>query len=1527
MMNRKWFSLLLMILCSVASARAELRYLEYDLSTKTPREVTATEVETNLRADDWHTSAKMLFVQSDAVGDATYYISVFELTKAQAHLLGWLSKNAKDEAYAQSSFSETLFTVPAEFASLKIPTVAQWQAYADKDSQVEPYNLHGCLGGTATIAAPSDWWSGYKKKVQQNTHGVIDIFGNVAEYTATEDGTEGLFYGGWAATSSPTELDTLRTKGYTAKEITSNAGNQPRLGVRLIYVKPEELTYTAKVTLDDVVTQEVKGKKVGTSIVLDWPTDKLQAGHGLFARTVTPADLTFSDLADMAMSAFKLPAADVTLAFTSKKMVAFSVAPEPAEGGSATIARQTPADKPFADPAAGHAYVEETLVLSATPADESRVFKEWRLNGQPVTLQTNDAGGTIYTIKESDSDLAFQAVFDQPLYTLTVKLDGAVVREESFPKGAVVTVDPSTLTLKAGHKLYSGPKDLQPFTFAMPAENTTYTYTSKAYVNLAAVVGSGEGTVAVAKSEAFIGSSVRFTATATNYHTFKEWRAADGTVLSTEASYSYDVPDDVTLAGTTITLTAIFDPPPMITAKVTLNGRVTWSQSVRAGTTFTFPAPTPTAGYRLTGYPVQDPEGDGGTHLGEADVTFAYTQTAYVRLVAAVSGEGTGTARVDRLEQFVGKSVHFYAEPEGDSSFKEWKLNDIPRSTARTFDYIIPTDATPGSTITMVAVFDPPPKYTVTLYLNNVKHSEVGQFAKGEQVIYLAPTLAAGHRFTATPPSGDELGGAFTMGSSDVQLGYTTEQFVTIVVQGRGSVSDATPTLGTKVKLTAKPLAYERFKEWQGPAASTASSFDYTVKGTAGETQTFTAVYDKLPRVVVQGGSASVQDNGTHMGEGYYTVDTVVKLSAHAAPAGYKFSHWLKDGVKQATTFTTLALGAGYLNQTVTFTAQYVIDTANPATGSQTTQVGVTYGEGSTVETRTALGWEDANTTATKKLQGNAFTGYQTAEVPSTEPYALLNLEKGTISYASSAADSDTNKTTILPLKRIRPDATTLYPSGETFYMGIYETTVGHFRAFGTNVVPMQNTNAANKDDTYPYVYLKGESSDAFFTALNAKFDFEAKRPSFEQIEAITAAGTPKTDAQGNANTFTGAGPMNGAGTYGDPNLNLGAVVCGSTASGCTWTTVASQGADNYGFYDLWGNALEWLDDGTLRGGYLGLGATTFCNFQVDFTNDNRLYGEGTVRPTIVVPQKLTVTFKDSVDASASVSFEVLPNQEIRLMPQVRTGYNFVKWTASDGQTLSETDGYWKATVTQAVTFTAQYTAKPVLKVTYQGGCTGPSTVLPGEKVTIAATSPAGATLSSLTLSPSVGTVNVSAGTITFNENASGSVTVTASYTGGAPTSISATYSGCTGPAKVTPGQKITVPTTKDGCALTDLTVSPAWAAAVDPSAGTITFSADLTGVSHTTVTATYAEAPEALVRWVGCEGAELPDRVAPGQVISVPAELNGRKLTALTIDKGGSANSTTGKVTFAKNLSGVGVATVTATYESPRTGYRLRLR
>lgn len=442
----KALSLLCLTLALAPLAPAALEYVAYDLGAKTAEPVTNPDV----TDEAYHTGSKILFVRDTTLPDQSYYIGVFELTRDQARQLGLSTSVTGGEAYGVAySRDRFLFASPPSLANapgLGFPTADQWLAYAEqlKEADAASTNVRGgaSLGGSYSLAE----WYAQTSKWKANSHGVIDMFGNVAEYTYTPATGKGSFYG-WF-TSSLTEYRWDALKGKTPEQTALDAfkvGGDPTAvwGARLIYTTPEARTYTLTVTLDGTPKDVREGLHEKESITVDAPAPEGQ--RRLSDRDVTGLDSSISlpEALDATLT-FDMPASDVTIAYSSEPYATLTV-----ENGTATV---THGEETVTADERTQVVAGDVVTLTARAPGAHERFTGWTVtvgDGEPLSIGGERVCDYEVPALTATTTLTFTAAFESIPYAIftvqggTATVDGRRVTE--VEAGDVVTLSPDAL--------------------------------------------------------------------------------------------------------------------------------------------------------------------------------------------------------------------------------------------------------------------------------------------------------------------------------------------------------------------------------------------------------------------------------------------------------------------------------------------------------------------------------------------------------------------------------------------------------------------------------------------------------------------------------------------------------------------------------------------------------------------------------------------------------------------------------------------------------------------------------------------------------------------------------------------------------------------------------------------------------------------------------------------------------------------------------------------------------------------------
>ena len=458
-------------------AQAELKYLSYELQSGTAKELTAEEVaELNVADKRWHETitaedgtqtqtTEMLFVQDTSIS-TDYYIGVFEVTQAQANLLRLGDATgsygyAYGVAYSPNDFPFATTPTLNNKPGLTFPTSAQWLAYAS-DAEGKPAtsekgatNLYG--GGSNWSSADLQTWYDENRKWEEgdNAHGVIDIFGNAAEYTCDPgkgpDGSAVVAFYGWPTHSfgstpySWKKLTELTSPAETRLDASISGNFSAIWGARLVYTVPAARTYTLTVTLDGAEFSKREGIAVDESVTVTPPTP--EAGQRLSGRTVTQGSLTFTEAVDAPIT-FTMPTSDVTIAYTTEPCGTITV-----EGGTAKV---THGEETVTAGKNTQVVTGDTVTLTAREPAAYENFVKWTVTkgeGEPTPIEPTTDEETqesvySYTIPalQGGETFAFTAHFEKiPYATITVKNGHAEVNGETVTEA----VDGDKVTLVA----------------------------------------------------------------------------------------------------------------------------------------------------------------------------------------------------------------------------------------------------------------------------------------------------------------------------------------------------------------------------------------------------------------------------------------------------------------------------------------------------------------------------------------------------------------------------------------------------------------------------------------------------------------------------------------------------------------------------------------------------------------------------------------------------------------------------------------------------------------------------------------------------------------------------------------------------------------------------------------------------------------------------------------------------------------------------------------------------------------------
>ncbi len=718
--------------------------------------------------------------------------------------------------------------------------------------------------------------------------------------------------------------------------------------------------------------------------------------------------------------------------------------------------------------------------------------------------------------------------------------------------------------------------------------------------------------------------------------------------------------------------------------------------------------------------------------------------------------------------------------------------------------------------------------YTVDVWLDNEKQTTI-QNCKPKDNISFTVTVGENRRLaeavTIQPNTitlaQNEGEYSFTMPEENVTINFTSLPEAKIVVEG-GSATPEVICAGEEFMLTADTS--RTFSHWEGkgitdenktanPLTLTLGTSDITV---AGETITYTAVFDSKIKINVNGGKAepeSVEPRAT------FTITAEgndwQSFTGWADGVGITYSNrttspleiTLNDSVLEGSILTYTAnftsqprvlvyggsvtadseanvLGNGYykpgtlltLNAPTQAPNGYCFSHWEKSNGSAYENDTYTVGAIDTVETFTAIYKADENVAAAETIhvgvvaEDNLTTrtafGYVANETTEEKTY-----DKNTIVYYGTktpkseyaclglrdhSVDFDTITSETANAETNRQQNLILkrvHKEGQT----LQPYYLGIHEVTVAQYYSLTTTDKELNETTLSNRYPNTESNvGTFYNQLNAVF-----KPRF--TDPVTFQQPTKQQVEnisfGPYNQSTGKGDY-----HIDENNQVVEHITGEMVNSeedhAGLLESGSTTVDPYGFYDLFGNAAEvFTGTSGTWGGYFNM-AFHYCNLEAETGVPS---APAAIRVAIKVPKRYTVTFTNLGENGA---FPVLENQQITLQPQVAVGRQFKQWTVQYGDvtaTYAAKDLPVVITITADTTVTADFTeALAPFEVEYEG-CNGPAQAFPGTIIQLYTDKPNQSTLDEVTILPAeAGIFDPATGKLTFFSEITGSVTIKA---------------------------------------------------------------------------------------------------------------------------------------------------------------------
>jgi len=646
-------------------------------------------------------------------------------------------------------------------------------------------------------------------------------------------------------------------------------------------------------------------------------------------------------------------------------------------------------------------YCDETVINTYTNATNVAAVKTFLASADYMSLGTgNDtmgAGGQNWswptagmTVKEfivldeavpADELLDLPGVDEAVKYTVTATATpaagGSVSGAGTYKEGASVTL---TATPNTGYR-FTG--------WTIGGESvgteTTYTISSLAedvevvanfaelpkYTVTATANPTAGGSVSGA-GEYSEGASATVTATANSGYQFVRWEAANGTQVSTNASYTFEVTADTVL-------TAVFAEKTFAPIAYYISDGTEFYDTVRDGEIGTLAGNATISGDSVT----TTYEAGNTGHTNYVQMTNPLNGTEVDEVTISLLGTVAANGQYAQVFTFYTSAGFFSLNADGSIHFNDWSGNyfDDAVDTAisnQTSEHLYSLVIS-GNTITVYC-----DETVINTYTNATNVAAVKTFLASADYMSLGTgndTMGAGGLNWSWPTAGMTVKEFIVLDEAvpaDELLdlpgnAQTTEYTVTATADPTegGTVSGAgTYKEGASVTLTATPNTGYRFTGWTIGGENVGNATTYTISDLAADTEVV-ANFEAIPTYTVTA-TANPAAGGSVSGAGTYSEGASVTLTATAS-IGYKFTDWTIGGesVGTETTYTisSLAEDVEVVANFAELPKYTVTTTADPAAGGSVSGAG-TYTEGFSVTVTASVnegyrfvGWENASGT------------------------------------------------------------------------------------------------------------------------------------------------------------------------------------------------------------------------------------------------------------------------------------------------------------------------------------------------------------------------------------------------------------------------------------------------------------------------------------------------------------------------------------------------------------------------------------
>ena len=506
------------------------------------------------------------------------------------------------------------------------------------------------------------------------------------------------------------------------------------------------------------------------------------------------------------------------------------------------------------------------------------------------------------------------------------------------------------------------------------------------------------------------GQTVTLNAIANTNYSFVNW-TENGSIVSTDAEYSFTATENRTLVANFATITYTIT----ASANPTEGGTVNGSGNYASGQTVNLSAIANT-GYNFINWTengsVISTNAD-YSFTAEADRTLVANFTLNTYTISAISNPTEGGTIEGADEYSHGETVTLRATANTGYTFTNWTEGNAVVSTDAQYSFTATADRT------LVANFEIN-TYTITAIANPTEGGTIegaDEYSHGETVT-LRATANTGYTFTNWTEGNAVV-------STDAQYSFTATADRTLVANFEintytvtavadptegGTVTIDIPSqngvynYGTNLVITATANEGYHFVQWND--GLTTEQRTYMVDANAEFIAYF--VQNEATRYIIAA-TANPREGGTITGTGVYEADAQAVLTA-TANTGYTFTNWTENGTVVSTNAeysftvtTSRTLVANFELNTYTITAS-----ANPAEGGTMTGAGeYTHGQMVTLRATANAGYAFVNWTENGSVVSNT-ASYMFEATADRSLVANFDAVTYTINASANPADGGT---------------------------------------------------------------------------------------------------------------------------------------------------------------------------------------------------------------------------------------------------------------------------------------------------------------------------------------------------------------------------------------------------------------------------------------------------------------------------------------------------------------------------------------